>query len=530
MLTGKNYIGFELSSLGRTTFKTINPKENLENNQLFYEATTEETNKAVELAHLAFGAYRTTNNRQKSIFLKTIAEEILLLGDVLVELVMQESGLKYERIIGERARTVWQLQMFAEMLEEGSWVDATIDTAQPNRTPTSKADLRKMYIPIGPVVVFGASNFPLAYSTAGGDTVAALAAGCPVIVKSHPMHAGTSELVASVIINAAKKTGMPDGVFSHLNSSGYEVGSQLVQHPLIKAVGFTGSIAGGTALMKLATARPEPIPVFAEMGSINPVVLLPQALREQSAEIAKTYAQSITLGSGQFCTNPGVLLGIQGEELNQFKHYLAAEILKTEAGCMLHPSIAHNFEQNKAMMQQQGAVQTVVSYEDESRKNYGKPLVLTVKGATFLSNTKLHQEVFGPFSLLVQCADINELTQILNQLEGQLTGTLMATEAEMEEHHLVVSALQNRVGRIIFNGVPTGVEVCPSMQHGGPFPASSDSRFTAVGIHSIKRWVRPIAFQNWPDALLPPELQNANPLHIYRLINNELTKNSIKKI
>jgi NADP-dependent aldehyde dehydrogenase len=528
MLTGKNYIGFELSAQSDKTFKTFNPKENTENTELFYEATIDEVHQAVNLAHGAFQKFSTINNLQKSAFLRCIAEEILSLGDELVTMAMQEAGLSYDRVVGERSRTLWQLQMFADLLDEGSWVDATIDTAQPDRSPVPKVDLRKMLIPIGPVVVFGASNFPLAYSTAGGDTVAALAAGCPVIVKSHPMHSGVSELVASTIIKAAKKTGMPNGVFSHLNSAGYEVGIQLVKHPLVKGVGFTGSIAGGRALLDIANQRPEPIPVFAEMGSTNPVILLPKALQKRSEEIAKTYAQSITLGSGQFCTNPGLLLGIQSVEFNQFTHYLADEILKTEAGCMLHPNIVANYNSNKEKMVLQKNVTTVVSYDKNLHQNYGRPIILTVKGDDFLKNPQLHHEVFGPFSLLVQCKSKEELILILQQLEGQLTGTIIAEHEELIENKSVVDALKNRVGRMIYNGVPTGVEVCPSMQHGGPYPASSDSRFTAVGIHSIKRWVRPFSFQNWPNELLPLELQNDNPLNIYRLVNNKLTKDPIK--
>lgn len=527
MLTGKNYIGFSLSADGSKTFKTFNPKENNENDQVFYEASSDEINQAVELAHQAFQTYRTINSKQKSAFLKAIADEILALGDSLIHLVMQEAGLTYDRVVGERARTLWQLQMFADLLNEGSWVNATIDTAHPHRTPAPKPDLRKMLIPLGPVVVFGASNFPLAYSTAGGDTVSALAAGCPVIVKSHPMHAGVSELVASAIIKAAQKTGMPNGVFSHLNSSGIEVGIQLVKHPLVKAVGFTGSINGGRTLFDLANQRPEPIPVFAEMGSINPVILLPLALKNSSREIAKKYAQSITLGSGQFCTNPGLILAIKSESLHLFGQILSDEILKIEPSCMLHPTIADNFETNKATMKQQKEVTTIISYDTELKRNEGRTLILTVNGNTFLKNTQLHQEVFGPFSMLVQCDSIAELETIISELEGQLTGTIMAEDDEILQHFKIVEALQNRVGRMIYNGVPTGVEVCPAMQHGGPYPASTDSRFTAVGIHAIKRWVRPFTYQNWPNELLPKALQDENPLQINRLVNNQYTKESI---
>mgnify|MGYP003393440199 FL=1 len=527
MLTGKNYIGNSLSAQGKKTFKTFDPKKNIENEQIFYEADADEINQAVELAHRAFQIYKTIESSKKSNFLKTIADEILNLGDSLIHLVMLEAGMTYERVVGERTRTLWQLQMFANLLDEGSWVEATIDTALPERIPIPKPDLRKMLIPIGPVVVFGASNFPLAYSTAGGDTVSALAAGCPVIVKSHPMHAGVGELVASAIIKAAQKTEMPNGVFSNLNSSGIEVGVQLVKHPQIKAVGFTGSINGGRALFDLANQRTEPIPVFAEMGSINPVILLPKALQKRTMKIAKTYAQSITLGSGQFCTNPGLIFGIKSASLNTFAQLLSNEILLIEPSCMLNPAIVNNFEINKEMMKQQKNISTVVSFEKNGDKNYGKPLILTVDGASFLKNTLLHQEVFGPFSMLVQCESMDELETIISQLEGQLTGTIIAEEEELLKYNNLVHTLQNRVGRLIFNGVPTGVEVCPSMQHGGPYPASTDSRFTAVGIHAIKRWVRPFTYQNWPNDLLPKALQNKNLLKINRLVNNQITKESI---
>ena len=384
-----------------------------------------------------------------------------------------------------------------------------------------------MLIPLGPVVVFGASNFPLAYSTAGGDTAAALAAGCPVIVKSHPMHAGTGELVASAIIKAAEKTGMPDGVFSNLNSSGIEVGVELVKHPKVKAVGFTGSIRGGRALYDLAAQREEPIPVFAEMGSVNPVVLLPGALKERSESLASTYAGSVTLGSGQFCTNPGLLIGIKGPELDEFLKQLAEAIVKIEPTSMLHPNIIGAYEKNKNQALAQNGLAVVADLEKEVPSNFARQVVTTVEGSTFLNNTTLHQEVFGPYTLVVQCENASQLEEIISHLEGQLTGTILSGSGELANHLNIVEALKNRVGRIIFNGVPTGVEVCPSMVHGGPYPASTDSRFTAVGVHSIKRWVRPFSYQDWPDELLPEELQNQNSRRIERQVNNEYSTANI---
>ena len=526
MITGKNYIGNLLASTGSKTFKTFNPQTNLENEVVFYEASEVEINKAAALATEAFNTFQKVSGAKKSEFLNEIANEIEALGDELVKTYCAESGLPEGRALGERGRTIFQLRTFANLVKEGSWVEAVIDTANLNRQPIPKVDIRKMLVPLGPVVVFGASNFPLAYSTAGGDTAAAFAAGCPVIVKSHPMHAGTGELVASAIINAAEKTGMPNGVFSNLNSNGIEVGVALVKHPAVKAVGFTGSIRGGRALYDMAAQRDEPIPVFAEMGSVNPVVIMPNAAKLKGADWAKIYAGSITLGSGQFCTNPGLILGIKGDDLNNFIKVLSEEIVKIAPTCMLHPNIIGAYETNKAKMLQQKGLQTAATINNEVLKNYGRQIVTTVEGATFLVNSNLHQEVFGPFSMVVQCENVTQLEAIILNLEGQLTGTILADQ-ELENYGNIVDALQNRVGRIIFNGVPTGVEVCQAMVHGGPYPASTDSRFSAVGAESIKRWVRPFSFQSWPNELLPNELKNENPLGILRVVDGVQTSKNL---
>ncbi len=523
MLTGKNYIGNLLSSTSNITFKTFNPQTNAENETVYTEASEVEIQKAVELATEAYTSFHSISGTKKSEFLNEIASEIEALGDELIKTFCAESGLPEGRAKGERGRTIFQLRSFADLVKEGSWVSATIDTADPNRLPIPKPDIRKMLVPLGPVVVFGASNFPLAYSTAGGDTAAALAAGCPVIVKSHPMHAGTGELVASAIIKAASTTGMPNGVFSNLNSSGIEVGVTLVKHSQVKAVGFTGSISGGRALYNLAAQRQEPIPVFAEMGSVNPVVILPEALKKKGNEWAKTYAGSITLGSGQFCTNPGLILGIKNNDLTNFIQLLSEEIVKIESSCMLHPAIVGAYETNKAKMEEQHGLKISATLTKEVSVNYGRQTITTVEGATFLANSTLHQEVFGPFSMVVQCENAIQLEAIIVNLEGQLTGTILAENDELEKYENLVIALKNRVGRIIFNGVPTGVEVCPAMVHGGPYPASTDSRFTAVGINSIKRWVRPFSYQSWPDNLLPDALKNENPLRISRNVDGKKT-------
>lgn len=465
MITGKNFIGNVLSATGLKTFKTFNPKENIENEYVFVEASKSEIEVAVSLANDAFKEYKEISGIQKSDFLNEIVNQILILGDELIEIYCKESGLTKERAISERGRTIFQLKSFANLVKEGSWVKAIIETSDKNRKPIPKVDLRKMLIPLGPVVVFGASNFPLAYSTAGGDTASALAAGCPVIVKSHPMHAGTGELVAKAIIKAAEITGMPNGVFSNLNSSGIEVGTTLVKHPQIKAVGFTGSIQGGRALFNLASQRSEPIPVFAEMGSVNPIILLPNALQNSSEKWAKIYADSVTLGSGQFCTNPGLMIGIKSSELQKYTNVLAKEIAKREPTCMLHPTIYKSFESKKEVASKQKGVDVVTESSENKTQNFGRPSVLTVDGDQFLENPNLHHEVFGPFTLIVQCENETQLEEIISKLEGQLTGTIISNSDEVLNFKNIVNALKNRVGRIIFNGVPTGVEVCEAMQH-----------------------------------------------------------------
>lgn len=527
MITGKNYIGADRSAKGDKTFATFDPQLNRPTEWVFYEADHKEVNRAVEKARKAFESYRTFPGEKKALFLNTIADNIDALGDELISVYVRESGLPEGRAKGERGRTMGQLRAFASLLDEGSWVEATIDTAQPAREPLPKVDLRKMLLPIGPIAVFGSSNFPLAFSTAGGDTASALAAGCPVIVKSHPMHAGTGELVASAIIAAAKKTGMPDGVFSNLNSSDLEVGQLLTMHPDIKGVGFTGSTNGGMALYRLASQRKEPIPVFAEMGSINPVVILPSALAEKGEAWAAAYAASITLGAGQFCTNPGLILGVKGPSLSNFITSLGSEIDKIDPFCMLHPRIHEGYERNKAELSAQPKTLKVADFSGDLPPNHAGQSILKVDAADFLGNPILHREVFGPFSIVVQCADKSELLTVIQKLEGQLTGTVLGSESEITEYSAIIEGLVQKVGRIIFNGVPTGVEVCPSMLHGGPFPATTDSRFTSVGTSAIRRWVRPVSFQNWPVELLPPSLQDSNPLGIMRLVDGEHTNRNI---
>lgn len=524
MITGKNIIGDSYSNKGDKSYKTFNPIKNEENPATFFEATDEEIDSAVQLASKAFKVFKKVLGKDKAAFLRSISEEIMELDSELIDMYCMESGLPKGRAEGERGRTVNQLLAFADLLEEGSWVEASIDTAIRDRKPLPKSDIRKMNIPLGPIAVFGSSNFPFAFSTAGGDTASALAAGCPVIVKAHPMHSGISEMVGKAITTAANKTNMPEGVFSNLNSRGVEVGQTLVSHPKIKAVGFTGSITGGKALFDLAAQREEPIPVFAEMGSINPVIILPSILKEDSASWSTQLASSINLGAGQFCTNPGLILGIESPELEQFTVSLGKELIALDATSMLHPNIYSSFKKGSEEAINQDNVSIVAENEETLKPNCAGQILLTSSSSEFLKNKQLHKEVFGPFSMVVSCTNEQELLDIINGLEGQLTGTILGNSDEISNYSSVVEALQNRVGRILFNGVPTGVEVCPSMMHGGPYPASTDSRYTAVGTQAIARWVRPFAFQDWPNDALPKELQDGNPLNINRLVNGNVTK------
>jgi len=487
----------------------------------FIDATLAEIDAALKEAQTAFLSVKNFSGKQKGRFLRSIADEIDALGQTLVAKAMEETALPEIRIVSERARTTGHLRMFANLIEEGSWLEARIDTAIPDRVPAPKPDLRKMLIPIGPVVVFGASNFPLAYSTAGGDTASALAAGCPVIIKAHPAHAETSELVAGAIQRAIKKCEMPKGTFQHLHGTAFDVGKALVQHPLTKAVGFTGSFAGGKALFDISNQRREPIPVFAEMSSINPVIVLPETLGLNVAETAKKLVPSITLNVGQFCTDPGLIIGVENEDFEKFIKALAEEIEKIPPGTMLHQGIADNYEKKVKQTLAQDAVHQEGQSDIEPTQAQGKALIASTTAQEFLKNPVLAEEVFGPFSLIVKCKDIAELYSVVNHLRDQLTTTVIADVSELLRHSGLMNIIREKAGRLIINGVPTGVEVCPPMQHGGPFPATTDSRFTSVGTDAIKRFVRPLAFQNFPDSLLPDELKQSNPLGIWRLTNSQ---------
>ncbi len=490
---------------------------------MFKDATSNEIDEVMQRSWNAFHIYRKMSLKQRADFMRTIANELEACGDGLIQTSMRETNLPEARLRNERARTIFQLNTYADACERGEWLEARIDTAIADKNPP-KPDLRKMLVPLGPVVVFGSSNFPFAYSTAGGDTACAFAAGCPVIIKAHPAHPQTSETVAEAILKAAGKCKMPEGIFAHVHGVSFEIGKALIMHPLTKAVGFTGSFLGGKQLFDWANQRKEPIPVFSEMGSINPVFLLPEKLQSSAADIAKMYAGSITLGVGQFCTNPGLIIGIESDELRNFVHDLGKAIQQTASGLMLHPGIAKAYNDKKGNALLQEDVHLVAEAGTELKENEGLPTIATATGQAFLNNPVLHQEVFGPYSLIIRCKDMNEMIEVAKHLEGQLTSTLMATESDIRNNDKLVEAVKNICGRFILNGVPTGVEVCLSMHHGGPFPATTDSRFTSVGADGIKRFARPICFQNWPNDLLPDELKDENPLGIWRTVNNELKK------
>lgn len=493
---------------------------------MFNDSTAVEIEKALETSWNAFNSYKKLSLKRRADFMRSIAKEMEALGDELLQVAGEETNLPEARLRNERARTIYQLNSYADACERGEWLEARIDTAIPGKNPP-KPDIRKMLVPLGPVVVFGAANFPFAYSTAGGDTACAFAAGCPVIVKAHPAHARTSELVASAILRAALSEKMPSGIFTHIHGVSFEVGQALVENPYTRAIGFTGSFAGGKQLFDWANQRKVPIPVFAEMSSINPVFLLPDKMKTAAVETAKLYAGSITLGVGQFCTNPGLIIGIDNEDLQLFQETLGAEIKQIAPGNMLNAGIFKNYVEKRGNALAQESVDTVAVSETDPQLNQGTPTLASVTAAIFMSNPVLHLEVFGPYSLIVRCKDQEEMLAVTLHLEGQLTASLMATDKDIRSNEELIEAIKNICGRFIVNNVPTGVEVCLGMQHGGPFPATTDSRFTSVGADGIKRFARPVAFQNWSNEFLPEELKNENPLKIWRTVNDRPDQSAI---
>lgn len=523
-LTGKNIIGEELAGNGKI-FKAENPATAEMLEPVFYEATEEEVNHAIQKADVAFRLYSKKSGIEKAVFLEAIAEEIMGLGDSLITQGMKETGLPEPRLTGERGRTVSQLKLFADVLREGSWVNARIDKADADRKPLPQPDIRSMNKPLGPVGIFGASNFPFAFSVAGGDTVSALAAGCTVVVKAHPAHPGTCELVGLAIQRAVKKCGMPEGTFSMLHGPSVDVGLSIVRDPLIKAIGFTGSFKGGKALFDEANRRPVPIPVYAEMGSTNPVFILPGALKEKGETIAKDLAASVTQGVGQFCTNPGLVMLEQEFITDSFISSLKNTIQETASGVMLTSAIRDNFKKGVEKLEAHKNVSRVAIGKAEGQGHRGIPTVFQTSAATFLQDDHLEEEIFGPVTLLVKSGSRAELIHAAQKLSGHLTATVHGTEKDLLEYKDLIAILEQKVGRLIFNGFPTGVGVCHSMVHGGPFPATTDSRSTSVGTAAIFRFVRPVALQNFPSTLLPDELKDNNPLNIWRLVNGQWQKN-----
>jgi NADP-dependent aldehyde dehydrogenase len=521
IITGEALIGGVAVKGNGGSFQAMNPAEGAAMEPAFHMVDAAQIDQACSLAGAAFDTFRATSDADRASFLEAIGAQIMALGDTLIERAMAESGLPRARLEGERGRTVNQLKLFADLLREGSWRDARIDSALPDRTPP-RPDLRMRLIPVGPVAVFAASNFPLAFSVAGGDTASALAAGCPVVLKAHSAHPGTSELVARAVVKAVEQCGLPAGVFALLTGTGNGIGQTLVAHPAIQAVGFTGSRSGGTALMAVAAARPQPIPVYAEMSSINPVYLLPQALAARGDSIAQGFAASLVMGVGQFCTNPGLVLGIDGPDLDRFAQAATAALQPTAPATMLTAGIAGSYQRGVANLASQGCVTTLAKGEQLEGK--GAPAFFKTSAASFLGEHALHEEVFGPASLLVACKDVAEMRAITEKLEGQLTATLQLDEGDYADAQALLPVLERKVGRILANGFPTGVEVSTAMVHGGPFPATADGRSTSVGTGAINRFLRPVCYQNLAQALLPVELREDNPLAIWRRRDGALGK------
>jgi NADP-dependent aldehyde dehydrogenase len=522
-LIGRSFLGSQRGALQGATFQAVNPATGELLEPLYVSATPSEVDAAVQLAAEAFSKFSQTTGEARSAFLRKIADGLDAIQPVLAERAHLETALPMPRLMGEVGRTSGQLRLFASVIEEGSWVQARIDTALPTRQPLPRPDIRAMLRPLGPVAVFGASNFPLAFSTAGGDTASALAAGCPVIFKAHPAHPGTSELVAGAIQQAVASCGLPAGVFSMLYDNGIEVGAALVRHPLLQAVAFTGSLRAGRALMDIAAARPRPIPCFAEMSSGNPVFVLPSALsgnEEKAAILANSIFGSFTLGAGQFCTKPGIILLPDQPETSNFVTALCNLVSQAKPFTLLTSEIARQYTSaTKTRSEQASLSARALQPLAADAGCQAEAKVFTASLADFVECPSLSEEIFGPDTLLVQCAAPEDFLRVAHALDGHLTATLLGSEEDLAAHRELISILEQKAGRLIFNAFPTGVEVSHAMVHGGPYPATSDARFTSVGSQAIFRFVRPVCFQGFPDSMLPPELRAANPLVIHRLVD-----------
>lgn len=527
MLTGKNLIGYAQYGINEFTFAVGLEVAGNYNLFTFNEATAAEIDKAVILAAKAFETYRHIDGTSKAFFLESLAEAIAASKETLINVAMQETKLPQPRLDGEVQRTINQIKLFAALLKEGSWVKAVIDTAQPDRKPLPKPDIRQMQVPLGPVAVFGASNFPFAFSVAGGDTIAALAAGCPVVYKAHPAHPATSELVSQLVIDTIKKCNMPEGIFALLQGKTNECSITLVTHPGIKAVAFTGSFRGGKALFDAACKRTEPIPVYAEMGSVNPVFILPGMMEKESTAVAEKLAASNLLSVGQFCTNPGLIFSVKSVYTENFLSAFAAAIKLSNAESMLSESIYDNYNT---------CIKSLLVRDELKLKSYGKETnadkavtahMFQTDAKTFLANKDLWHEIFGPASIHVVAESTDELYKIANALQGQLTASVWSTEEDMDVVSGLMKILELKAGRVMINNVPTGVEVTHAMVHGGPYPATTDSRSTSVGTGAIYRFTRPVCYQNFPQKILPGALKNENLLNIQRFVNGEIGRGSI---
>ena len=522
-LTGNLLIGNAEHQGTDGTLRAVDPRSGEELEPSFGLGDAADVDCAAALAWQAFRTYRHTDLEERATFLETIADNIEALGDQLIQRVIAESGLPETRVRGERARTTGQLRLFAGVVREGSWLGARIDPAQPDREPLPREDIRQRKVPLGPVAVFGASNFPLAFSVAGGDTASALAAGAPVVVKAHGAHPGTSELIGRAIVSAIRSSGMPEGTFSLLHGSGPGLGTALVKHPRIKAVGFTGSRGGGLALVEAAASRPEPIPVYAEMSSVNPVFLLPHALAAGAEAIAGGFVGSLTMGSGQFCTNPGVVFAVKGRDTDTFLSAVSAALPATPPAPMLTAGIASAYNDGVSTREGADGVTRVAAgpVADDIAAS-GAARLHTVDVKAFLNSDVLQEEIFGAASIVVLLDDASQFAETVDLLEGQLTATIHAIDSDHEIAGTLLTELELKAGRVLFNGWPTGVEVGHAMVHGGPYPATSDSRSTSVGTLAIERFLRPVAYQSVPAPLLPAGVDEGNALGIWRRVDGQL--------
>lgn len=525
-LEGHQIIGHSMEKSDSTSaFFPINPSSNQEITSVTYQnASKDQIDRAIVKASTAFTTYKNIPAKDRAQFLRTVAAEIEKIGDQLTETATAETGLPAGRLQGERGRTTNQLRMFADWIEEGSYVQATIDEAMPTREPLPRSDIRRMNHPLGPVVVFGASNFPLAFSVAGGDTASALAAGCPVIVKAHPAHPGTSELVGKAIIIAARETGMPDGVFSLVQGNDHETGGYLVSHPDVRAVGFTGSFRGGKALYDLAQQRPVPIPVYSEMGSTNPVFILPSAMASKGNTIAEKLSASINMGAGQFCTNPGVFMVQKTDKTSQFTQNMKSAFEALQSQTMLTPGINEAYRKGTEHLSQSGKFEVLAHGNEDDKPLTGRPTLFQARYSDVKNEEDLTEEVFGPSSIMVTSESEDEILEFAHSLDGHLTATIIADDEDHELVDRLLPILREKVGRIIYNGYPTGVEVCHAMVHGGPFPATTNASSTSVGTAAIYRFLKPVCYQDIPDQHLPDALKANNPLGILRLINGKWEK------